>query len=365
MAGDLTGVRVGVTGARKGSELGRSLERRGAQAVLGPTTAGDEPVDAETVNQQSRAILDAHPTWVACTTGMGVRTWVEAAADDPNMQLALESMLMRARVVARGAKAEGALRGLGVTPEYVPPRELDQDVVAWLVEHVSPGDVVAACLHSQPEDVYDPVREAGATVLTVSPYLSGLPDDRAPAVELIQQLTEGRLHVLVFTSPGAVSGLVQIARNHQLMDRVIEESATRCAVAAVGLVTANEVEAAGMRVSIMPTRPRTGALVREIEWWAGADGGGRIRAFVALDPRESTATTDEWVIPMAPVEYEVLATLARRPHRTVPHDVIATEVWGRPELDSPLADTILRLRDKLGGAATIETVRSEGYRLVP
>jgi uroporphyrinogen-III synthase len=364
MAGDLTGVRVGVTGARKGAELGRALERKGAQAILGPTTAGDVAVEPEVVNKQSRAILDAAPTWVACTTGMGVRTWVEAAADDPNMQLALESLLMRARVVARGAKAEGALRGLGVIPEYVPPRELDQDVVAWLVEHVSPGEVVAACLHSQPEDVYDPVREAGATVLTVSPYLSGLPENPAPAVELIQQLAEGRLNVVVFTSPGAVRGLVQIARDHHLMDRVVEESAARCAFAAVGLVTANEAEAAGTRVSIMPTRPRTGALLREIEWWADAEGGGRTRAFVTLDPRELTVTTDEWVIPLASTEYEVLATLARRPMRILPHDVIATEVWGRPELDSSLADTILRLRDKLAGAVTIETVRNEGYRLV-
>lgn len=365
MADDLHGVRVGVTGARKGSELGRALERKGAQVVLGPTTAGDVAVDPDLVNAQSRAILEAEPAWVACTTGMGVRTWLEAAASDPNLQLALESMLMTTRVVARGAKAQGALRALGVTPEHVPPRELDKDVVAWLVDHVEPGDVVAACLHSQDEDVYDPLREAGARVLTVSPYSSDLPDDHAPAVELIQQMTEGRLHVVVFTSPGAVRGLVQIAKDHDLAGRVAEETASRCAVAAVGLVTAAEAEQAGMRVSIMPTRPRTGALVREIEWWADPAGGARTRAFVGLDPGESSATTDEWVIPLAPIEYEMLATLARRPLRTVPHDAIATEVWGKPDADSSLADTILRLRDKLAGAATIETVRTEGYRLVP
>lgn len=364
MAGDLRGVRVGVTGARKGSELGSALERKGALVLLGPTTAGDVAVDPGLVNAQSRAILEAGPTWVACTTGMGVRTWLEAAGEDPNLQLALESMLMNARVVARGAKAQGALRALGVTPEYVPPRELDHDVVTWLAEHVEPGDVVAACLHSHTEDVYDPVREAGARVLTVSPYSSDLPHERAPAVELIQQLTEGRLHVVVFTSPGAVRGLMEIAREHDLADRVVEEAATRCAIAVVGLVTANEAETVGLRVSIMPTRPRTGSLVREIEWWADPDGGGRTRAFVALDAREMTAATDEWVMPLAPVEYEVLATLARRPLRTVPHDVIATEVWGKPDLDSSLADTILRLRDKFEGAVTIETVRGKGYRLV-
>jgi len=365
MARPLQGVRIGVTGTRKGAELGKALERQGARAVLGPSTAGDLPVEAATVRQQTQAILDAEPTWIACTTGMGVRSWLAATESDPNLEIAIETMLAQRRVVARGAKAEGALRAIGVRPEFIPPRELDADVVAWLAEHVQPGDVVAACLHAQPEDVFDPVRKAGATVLLVTPYRTALPEDPAPLVELIQQLLEGRLHVVTFTSPGAVRGFARIAAEHDLLERVGEETATATAVAAVGVATATEAEVAGMAVSIMPARPRTGALVKEIVWWADQEGGSRTRAFVRLDPHETAAVTDEWTIPLAPVEYEVLATIARRPLRAVANDVIATEVWGDPGQTGTIPDTVARLRDKLGEAATIRTIHGTGYALHP
>ncbi|MDX1511143.1 MAG: uroporphyrinogen-III synthase [Nitriliruptorales bacterium] len=361
----LRGLRIGVTGARKSAELARALERKGAQAVLGPTTAGDLPADPQLVLEQTRAILAAEPTWVACTTGMGVRSWLAAAHAEPALEMAIEALLARTRVVARGAKAEGALRAIGVRPEFIPPRELDADVVAWLTEHVAPGDVVAACLHSQPEDIFDPVRAAGATVLTVSPYRSALPDNPAPAVELLQQLLEGRLQIVAFTSPGAVRGFVDIATQHELIDQVREAGASAAALAAVGVATASEVERHGLPVSIMPARPRTGALIKEIVWWARPDGGRRSPTVVQLDPRQLTAAIQEDVVELPPIEYEVLATLARRPLRAVSTDVIATEVWGDPSHAARVPDAVSRLRDRLAGSVSIEAVRGAGYTLQP
>ncbi len=69
-------------------------------------------------------------------------------------------------------------------------------------------------------------------------------------------------------------------------------------------------------------------------------------------------------VPLSPQEFALLAYLTRFRGRAVTREVLLRDVWGLRSVETRTVDVHIRkLRQKLGGAATIDTVRGVGYRL--
>lgn len=269
-ARSLDGLRVGVTGARKGAELTTTLERRGARVVHGPTLAGDVPAADAVLTAAIDGILDRPPQVFAASTGMGMRLLAEVAAAEGRSEQ-LGAALRAATVLARGAKARGGLARLQVEPDWTAPDELDRQVVDELRRRAAPGrDRVVVQAHGAGGRVYDRLAGDGLDVEVVRPYVSAPLEDPGPAVDLVTALADGRLDVVVVTSPGAVHGLADVAdgigRGADVRAVLGVEGAA--AVAAVGPVTAAAVEEHGWVARIVPEVHRTGGLVRALETWA-------------------------------------------------------------------------------------------------
>lgn len=369
----MDGLRVGVTSARKGAELTEALERRGAIVTWGPTVTTVPPESDAELRDETDAILAASPGWVVGSTGVGLRAWVEAA-DAHGQGQPLRALLKAARAAARGPKAVGAFRALGVKPEFVSPQETDADVAVWLGQHVRPGDKVAVQVHgADMGGAYRELERRKVAVLRAAPYRCVLPKDRTPARRLVDRIVNGEVDVVVSTSAPAASNLVTIAA--EMGRRAPLECALRerVAVAAVGPVTATAFERAGIGVSIMPQRFRTGDLIRALDSWdrrrAWAYGDGRcLTGPIALVPDQRVARVGDHTATLGEREFALLAALVRRPHIVCRMDLLARETWGCQAPDDPLhvKHLVFRVRRKLGpGASTIQTVRGVGYRYDP
>lgn len=368
------GLRVGVTGARRGADLAGLLERHGALPLWGPTLEADLAVDDARIAAETRAALADDPGWLAATTGAGLRTWLEAAdrtgdADDVRRWLA------RARIVARGAKAVGALRAEGFTPEFVSPSETDADLAAWLARAVAPGAAVVVQQHGAAADLgaYEPLA-ARADVRTVAPYRCAPPADPAPAHELIAAACDGRLDAVVATSAPAVHNLFGLAGQAGRRDALRRALSDSLAAAAVGPVTAAAFEAHGAPVVVMPHRARSAELVRAVEAWhqrrrePGSPEPAACPAPVRLDPARGVAELPDRRVTLAAREFAVLAALVRRPGVVCPPELLAREGWGhRDRGDAAQVRTqIARVRARLGPTGSaITTVRQVGYRYDP
>lgn len=276
----LQGLRVGVTAGRKGAELAAALERRGAVPRWGPTVGGDRAEPDAAILAQTEAVLAGQPTWVAASTGVGMRLWAEVAGRHGRFE-ELRAALGAAHRLARGAKAVGGLRGaFGLDPEWVSEHETDADVAQRLVDTAASGATVAVQLHGGPGRAYAAVERAGMELLTVLPYRSVLPEDTGPALELVQRVVDGGIDLLVFTSPGAATNLLELAGElgPRAPGRVREAVAGGVAVAAVGPVTADACHQAGLGVTLTPRRSRTGDLLRDIDaWWSASRPGAQPR----------------------------------------------------------------------------------------
>lgn len=265
----LDGLRIGVTGARKGAELATTLERRGAVALHGPTLAGDVAAPTAGLTAIVDGLCSRPPTLFAASTGTGMRLLADVAADADRLD-DLATAVGGATVLARGAKARGGLQRLGVVPDWTAPEELDRQVADELRRRARAGDRVVVQAHGAGGRVYDRLVDDGLDVDVVRPYVSAPLDDPAPAEQLVTALATGRLDVVVVTSPGAVHGLADVAEAIGCADEVTLALAPDgpVAIAAVGPVTAAAVTEEGWHPRIVPETHRTGALVRAVEAWA-------------------------------------------------------------------------------------------------
>ncbi len=365
----LEDLRVWVTAARKGAELASFLQRRGARVVWAPTVSGDRATPDPLLRRETDAVLAAEPSWVVASTGVGVRGWVEAARRE-SRDRGLVQLLCQAGVVARGAKAHGALRQLGVTPVFVSPQETEADVAAWLRPRVRPGEAVAVQVHGAGGlSAYQALERDGARLLPVSPYRCDLPDERAPARQAVRGVVAGEIDLVVCTSPPAARNLVAIAAEIGLEQALVDALQADVGVAAVGPVTAEALEEADIPVAVIPRQARTGDLVRTIAaWWERRRISGPRPARIQLDPSGRVVRVAGRIVVLGEVEFAVLAALVRRPDAVCGYDLLAREAWGHRAPSDPAAikHPVSRLRRKLGAASqAIQTVPKVGYRYAP
>src|SRR3954467_4404219 len=170
----LAGYTVAITAARRKEELGALLDRRGARVVYAPAIRIVPLSDDAELVAATRAVLAAPVDLVIATTGVGFRGWLEAA---DAWDLPLVEHLLPARVLARGPKARGAIRGGGLVDAWSPESESSAEVLSHLLsgaEGPLQGRRIVVQLHGDPlGDLVPPPAATRAGVLTVPAHRRG------------------------------------------------------------------------------------------------------------------------------------------------------------------------------------------------
>jgi uroporphyrinogen-III synthase len=376
----LDGIRVAITADRRGAELAASLDRLGAEVSWGSTMAAVPPEQDSLLEVETKAILAAKPTWLAVSTGSGLRAWLQAA-EEFALREQIEDLLRRTPTVARGSKSHGALRALAIEPEFVSSKETMDDVCSWLRERVTRTDVLAAQVHGgEVIGTLDALRPRLSAVLTVSPYRWVLPDDTAPARRVVERILAGTVDVLAETSAPSVRNLFVVADGMGCRVELLRALRSQVCVACVGSVTARAFEEVGVPVNLMPTRPRTADLLRSIIHWAATRDVHEIQTALPdnespesspaleLVPSAAAVRIGPLVIRLGRQEFAVLAALVRRPGVVICPEDLALQAWGHraPDDATRIRHHIARIRRKLADqAVSVQTVRSVGYRYQP
>jgi uroporphyrinogen-III synthase len=375
----LADIRVAITADRRGAELAASLERLGATVTWGSTMTAVPPEQDTLLEVETRAMLAAEPTWLAVSTGSGLRAWLQAA-ESFGLRADIQELLQRTRTVARGSKSHGALRALGIEPEFVSPKETIDDFCSWLGERLGPRDVLAAQVHGgEVIGTLDALRPRLSRVLTVAPYRWTIPQDTGPVRRVIEQLVTGEVEVLAETSAPSVRNLFIIADGLGVRAELLRVLKAQVCVASVGSVTARAFEEVGVSVDLMPTRPRTADLLRSIVHWATtrdlrdadpapAEVGAGSSLAIELVPGATAVRIGPTVVRLGRQEFAVLAALVRRPGVVIRPDDLALQAWGHraPDDATQIRHYIARIRRKLADQAScLQTVRNVGYRYQP
>ncbi|GAA3169564.1 uroporphyrinogen-III synthase [Blastococcus jejuensis] len=357
----LAGYTVAVTAARRKEELGALLDRRGARVVYAPAIRIVPLADDAELVAATREVLSRPVDLVVATTGVGFRGWLEAA---DAWDLPLVEHLKPARVLARGPKARGAIRGGGLVDAWSPESESSAEVLSHLLsgaEGPLEGRRIVVQLHGDPlPDLVTGLGQSGAEVLTVPVYRWVLPEDVAPVHRLVAAVIGGGIDAVTFTSAPAAASLLTVADELGRRDALVAALQDRVMAVAVGPVTAGPLDAAGIP-SFQPQRARLGALAREVVARLPERDPVLTVGAHTLQVRGHGAVLDGALVELAPGPMAVLRALASRPGHVVPRAELTASLPGGGD-GHAVEMAVTRLRAALG-APVVETVVKRGYRL--
>ncbi|MCW2695704.1 MAG: Uroporphyrinogen synthase [Modestobacter sp.] len=357
----LAGYTVAVTAARRREELGALLERRGARVLYAPAIRIVPLPDDTDLVAATREVLAAPVDLVVATTGVGFRGWLAAAEA---WDLPLRDHLRPARVLARGPKARGAIRGEGLVDAWSPASESSAEVLTHLLsgaEGPLPGRRIAVQLHGDPlPELVSGLQAAGAEVLQVPVYRWVPPEDTGPLRRLVTVIAARGVDAVTFTSAPAVVSLLQMATAAGVRAAVLAAFSDAVLPVCVGPVTAEPLESAGVP-TLQPARARLGALAREVVARLPERDPVLGPGAHTLQVRGHAAVLDGRLVELAPGPMAVLRTLARRPGVVVSRAELLGELSGGGDAHA-VEMAVTRLRAALG-APVVETVVKRGYRL--
>jgi uroporphyrinogen-III synthase len=357
----LAGYTVAVTAARRREELGALLDRRGARVLYAPAIRIVPLSDDADLVAATREVLAAPVDLVVATTGVGFRGWLEAAEA---WDLPLREHLRPARVLARGPKARGAIRGEGLVDAWSPPSESSAEVLTHLLsgaEGPLPGRRIAVQLHGDPlPELVSGLQAAGAEVLQVPVYRWVPPEDTGPLRRLVTVIAARGVDAVTFTSAPAAASLLQMAEEEGVRAAVLGAFTDAVLAVCVGPVTAAPLESAGVP-TLQPERARLGALAREVVARLPERDPVLSSGAHTLQVRGHAAVLDGRLVELAPGPMAVLRALARRPGVVVSRPDLLGELSGGGDAHA-VEMAVTRLRAALG-APVVETVVKRGYRL--
>ena len=261
------GVRVLALESRRAREMAQLISNNGGLPVVAPTTQEVAlGANAEVVNF-TRELLDGRFQAILFLTGVGTRILAqEAEAVCPREEFV--SALSRIGVVARGPKPVAVLRELGVpvtlaVPEPNTWREILKalDESAALVPLKDRRIAVQEYGASNPE-LLAALAERGAEAVAVRVYQWALPDDLGPIEAAVRMLIGREVKVALFTSSVQLTHLLEIAEQMKLRDEVIA-SLQQAVVGSIGPVTSEMLRRQGVQVTVEPSHPKMGFLVKE------------------------------------------------------------------------------------------------------
>ncbi|MCI1746700.1 MAG: uroporphyrinogen-III synthase [Acidipropionibacterium sp.] len=256
----LAGTEILVTAQRRAEDLAAPLRRHGAGVSIVPTLSVEKHIDEPELLSRTRELISAPPAIIVITTGFGLRGWHETA-DAAGIGVPLVELLNGTRVMARGAKASGALQQLGSRADWVAAGESTAEILDVLVAEGVEGVRIAVQLDGGGDaKLVGGLRRAGAEVTELTVYRWGPPEDPQAVEQAARDLAAGRYDAVAFTAaPGAAAWVASLGQGlDAVRERVASGSLT---LVAVGSLCAQPLIDADMP-AVWPERSRLGPLIR-------------------------------------------------------------------------------------------------------
>ena len=283
------GLRVGAFESRRAGEMAGLIERFAGRPCVSPSLCEVPVTDDSAVADFAHRLLVGEVDVVLLLTGVGVRHLLSLVERHVGRQRFLDA-LSDVVTVARGPKAQQALREAGVQPTHVVPPPHTWRELLQTVDQSIPVDnqVVAIQEYGEPNTSLVAGLEArGAQVVSVPVYRWELPREGTALDDNVRLLAEGQLDVVLFTSAIQVTHLLQVADRLGLESRV-RTALQRIIVGSVGPTTSEMLRCCGLPVDVEPQHNKMGHLVREVALRA-AELHALKRRFATLRSDDSTA----------------------------------------------------------------------------
>jgi uroporphyrinogen III methyltransferase/synthase len=250
----LFGKRIVLTRAQEQArEFSQLLAAYGAEPVEIPTIQIVPPTSWQVIDDA--VIRISTYQWLIFTSVNGVKPFMDrlhAAGKDARA-------LANLRLCAIGPRTAQELGNYGLTPDVVPAEFQAEGVIASLAHVGIRGSrILIPRAEVAREILPEQLRELGATVDVIPVYRTIAP--AVDVVSLTQQLHDGQVAVMTFTSSSTVRNFMELFDGPD----VVRPLLTGVVVACIGPITANTAKEYGLTVTVMPEENTVPALAEAI-----------------------------------------------------------------------------------------------------
>jgi uroporphyrinogen-III synthase len=261
------GLRVLSFESRRGKEIAQLITNNGGVPIIAPSTREIPDAPHEDELKLIRGVLVREYDVVIFMTGVGARALIDVA-ETVAPRTEFVAALARTRVLVRGPKPAAVMRELNVPiwRNAAEPNTWREIVEAFDQNAQSvplAGLRIAVQEHGEPStQMYEALRQRGATVFPAHAYRWELPEDIAPLRDAIQALCGGQVDIVMFTSSIQLTHAVKIAAELSLESNFLD-AFSRVVVASIGPSTPATLRSHGVQVDLEPSHPKMGFLVKK------------------------------------------------------------------------------------------------------
>ncbi len=247
----LAGRTIAVPETRELDVFSAMLERRGATVLRCPLVAILDAPDPRPVLEWVRRFnADAFHDLILLT-GEGLRRILRCIdLHAPDLRDEFIRALTRVRRITRGPKPAKALRELGLKPDIAAEVPTTEGVIDSLRKAggLSARTVGVQLYGTEPNlPLVNFLRDAGAIVTTVAPYVYADKADDEAVRELLTKMANGEVDVIAFTSTPQVERLFVVGPPD-----LVKTALERTEIAAIGPVVADALARHNVTARLMP-----------------------------------------------------------------------------------------------------------------
>ena len=250
----LFGKRIVLTRAQEqAKEFSQLLAAYGAEPVEVPTIQIVPPASWQALDDAITRLGTYQ--WLIFTSVNGVGPLMDRLQVAGKDARALANL----RICAIGPRTAQELKTHGLTADLVPAEFQAEGVIAALARVGIRGNrILIPRAEVAREILPEQLRELGAIVEVIPVYRTIVPTVDVAA--LTQQLQDGLVAALTFTSSSTVRNFVELFGGQETVRRLVAQVAIAC----IGPITARTAEEYGLTVTIMPTENTVPALAEAI-----------------------------------------------------------------------------------------------------
>lgn len=258
----LNGRTVALLGARKMEELSKIVHNLGGISLV-RSAQGTVYLDDSHLEEDVTHLIEGEFDWIILTTGVGTELLYNTAVRMEAGDRFIEA-LQKMKIAVRGYKTKNLLKKLGLKPNVVD----DDGSMAGLVRNLEGhllGDVkVALQLHGDPAPLLmNWLDEHQIEHKEILPYEHIAPEADTMHL-LIQEILDGKIDAVVFTSAPQPRNLMRFARELDVENSLIHRFESAVVALAVGKVTAQVIIEEGIERVIYPEDQRMGSAMVEL-----------------------------------------------------------------------------------------------------
>jgi uroporphyrinogen-III synthase len=145
-------------------------------------------------------------------------------------------------VAVIGPRTARALEEYGLPIDILPDNYTAEGLLEVMKDYPLEGKIIGIPRTFSARDVLPQgLRKMGAQILLAEAYTSTIPQDKKPALNLIESLINGEVYAITFTSPLTVHNLIDIAgEKKEILIEILKDSAV--IVVSIGPITGAALE---------------------------------------------------------------------------------------------------------------------------